>query len=142
MLVQMMGRSTSRLRSRVASPSPSAEAGSRIISPRSSPSTSSPGPTGWWPTRWTTSSRRVLQSGWGSLIRTRATLALSAPRVGNRPPRWYEEGMSAARILVVDDDPDIRRLVVELLQRAGHHVEEAPDGRSGLRALHASSPDL
>jgi len=50
--------------------------------------------------------------------------------------------MSAARILVVDDDPDIRRLLVELLQRAGHQVEEAPDGRSGLRALHASSPDL
>jgi DNA-binding response OmpR family regulator len=50
--------------------------------------------------------------------------------------------MSAARILVVDDDPDIRRLLVELLQRAGHQVEEAPDGRSGLRALHASPPDL
>jgi DNA-binding response OmpR family regulator len=50
--------------------------------------------------------------------------------------------MSAARILVVDDDPDIRRLLVELLQRAGHQVEEAADGRAGLRALHASSPDL
>jgi DNA-binding response OmpR family regulator len=50
--------------------------------------------------------------------------------------------MSGARILVVDDDPDIRQLVAELLGRAGHDVEQAPDGRSGLRALHASSPDL
>jgi DNA-binding response OmpR family regulator len=50
--------------------------------------------------------------------------------------------MSGARILVVDDDPDIRQLVAELLGRAGHEVEQAPDGRSGLRALHASSPDL
>jgi DNA-binding response OmpR family regulator len=50
--------------------------------------------------------------------------------------------MSGARILVVDDDPDIRALVVELLERAGHKVEQAPDGRSGLRALHATPPDL
>jgi DNA-binding response OmpR family regulator len=46
------------------------------------------------------------------------------------------------RILVVDDDPDIRGLVTDLLQRAGHDVEEAGDGRSGLRAVHASRPDL
>jgi len=50
--------------------------------------------------------------------------------------------MSGARILVVDDDPDIRALVVELLERAGHKVDQAPDGRSGLRALHATPPDL
>ena len=36
--------------------------------------------------------------------------------------------MSGARILVVDDDPDIRQLVAELLGRAGHDVEQAPDG--------------
>ncbi|HXY84684.1 MAG TPA: response regulator transcription factor [Gaiellaceae bacterium] len=50
--------------------------------------------------------------------------------------------MSGARILVVDDDPDIRRLVVELLRRAGHEVEQAEDGKAGLRALHGSSPEL
>ena len=43
---------------------------------------------------------------------------------------------------MVDDDPDIRSLVVELLSRAGHEIEQAPDGRSGLRALHAAPPDL
>jgi DNA-binding response OmpR family regulator len=50
--------------------------------------------------------------------------------------------MNATRILVVDDDEDIRKLVVQLLERAGHRVEQAPDGRAGLRALHASPPDL
>ena len=50
--------------------------------------------------------------------------------------------MSAARVLVIDDDADIRALVAELLGRAGMTVEEAPDGRSGLRALHQSPPDL
>jgi DNA-binding response OmpR family regulator len=67
---------------------------------------------------------------------------MSACGVGNRPPRWYEDGMNEARILVVDDDEDIRNLVVKLLERAGHKVEQAEDGRSGLRALHASPPDL
>jgi DNA-binding response OmpR family regulator len=50
--------------------------------------------------------------------------------------------MNPARILVVDDDEDIRKLVVQLLERAGHRVEQASDGRAGLRALHASPPDL
>jgi DNA-binding response OmpR family regulator len=50
--------------------------------------------------------------------------------------------MSRARILVVDDEADIRRLLGELLQRAGYEVTEAADGRAGLRALFASPPDL
>jgi DNA-binding response OmpR family regulator len=50
--------------------------------------------------------------------------------------------MSAARILVVDDEADIRRLVVELLERAGHRVDQAGDGREALRTLHANPPDL
>ena len=50
--------------------------------------------------------------------------------------------MKGARVLVVDDEPDIRRLVAELLRRAGHDVTEAENGRAGLRALHASPPDL
>jgi len=45
-------------------------------------------------------------------------------------------------ILVVDDDADIRTLVAELLQRAGHGVIQAPDGESGLRLFYAQQPDL
>src|SRR5437763_312635 len=50
--------------------------------------------------------------------------------------------MNAARVLVIDDDADIRGLVAELLGRAGLQVEAAPDGRVGLRAFHRSPPDL
>src|SRR5438128_6199738 len=50
--------------------------------------------------------------------------------------------MSASRILVVDDDDDIRGLVRVLLERAGHEVFDAKDGRAGLRELYAGSPDL
>lgn len=50
--------------------------------------------------------------------------------------------MAASRILVVDDDDDIRGLLRTLLERAGHEVVDAPDGRAGLRELYAGSPDL
>jgi len=50
--------------------------------------------------------------------------------------------MSDARVLVVDDDPDIRRLLGELLGRAGYAVHEAADGRAGLREVHSWRPDL
>jgi DNA-binding response OmpR family regulator len=45
-------------------------------------------------------------------------------------------------ILVVDDETDIRGLVHELLQRAGHDVIEAPDGNDALRRFYADKPDL
>src|ERR671931_2724736 len=50
--------------------------------------------------------------------------------------------MNAARVLVIDDDADIRGLVAERLGRAGMTVEQAADGRAGLRALHQAPPDV
>jgi DNA-binding response OmpR family regulator len=46
------------------------------------------------------------------------------------------------RVLVVDDDADIRLLLDELLRGAGYAVETAQDGRAALRAFHASPCDL
>ena len=51
-------------------------------------------------------------------------------------------GMQGARILVVDDDPDVRGLVRELLERAGAVVREATDGREALRLLFDARPDV
>ena len=45
-------------------------------------------------------------------------------------------------VLVIDDDTDIRGLVRELLERAGHEVIDAPDGPEGLRLFYAKQPDL
>ena len=50
--------------------------------------------------------------------------------------------MSRTRILVVDDDAVTRDLLRGVLERAGHEVREAGDGRAGLRDLYAVSPDL
>jgi DNA-binding response OmpR family regulator len=46
------------------------------------------------------------------------------------------------RVLVIDDDEDIRLLLRELLQRAGYSVDEASDGKTGLRHLFANPPAL
>src|SRR5437763_14040345 len=66
----------------------------------------------------------------------------SAPGVAKPEAARYESGMNATRVLVIDDDGDIRGLVVELLQRAGLEVDQAPDGRAGLRAFHRAPADL
>jgi DNA-binding response OmpR family regulator len=46
------------------------------------------------------------------------------------------------RVLVVDDDEDIRLLLRELLERAGYTVDEAESGRAALRHLFANAPAL
>ena len=51
-------------------------------------------------------------------------------------------GSTEIRVLVVDDDDDIRGLVRTLVERTGAVVRDAPDGREGLREFHAWRPDL
>src|SRR6266481_3540044 len=47
-----------------------------------------------------------------------------------------------ARILVVDDDAPVRTTVRLLLERGGHDVVAAADGRSGLKTIEAERFDL
>lgn len=50
--------------------------------------------------------------------------------------------MSAARILVVDDEPGIREGSRRVLTAEGYEVETAPDGMAGLELFRAGSYDL
>jgi DNA-binding response OmpR family regulator len=50
--------------------------------------------------------------------------------------------MAERHILVVDDDPDIRGLLRELLDRRGFSVAEAGDGQEALRVFFEQRPDL
>jgi DNA-binding response OmpR family regulator len=45
-------------------------------------------------------------------------------------------------ILYVDDDPDYRMAVRQLLEANGLHMIEAADGESGFRAFREHKPDL
>ncbi len=54
-----------------------------------------------------------------------------------------DEPMSRpTRILLIDDDAITRELLRGVLERAGHEIREAENGRAGLRELYATTPDL
>ena len=50
--------------------------------------------------------------------------------------------MSAGRILVIDDEPQIRRLMRTTLIGAGYEVEDARTGEEGLEKVNSYHPDL
>lgn len=54
------------------------------------------------------------------------------------------DGASRAggRILIVDDEPHIRRLLATRLEAEGYEVFEARDGAEGLSRLDRDAPDL
>lgn len=47
-----------------------------------------------------------------------------------------------ARILVAEDDPQAREMIVRICQFQGHEVEEARDGVRALEAFERTKPDL
>lgn len=47
-----------------------------------------------------------------------------------------------ARLLLIDDDELVRTAVAVMLAAEGHHVETAPDGRSGVATLASGRFDL
>jgi DNA-binding NtrC family response regulator len=47
-----------------------------------------------------------------------------------------------ARILVIDDAPDIRALLEQTLTSAGHEVAVAADGREGVEQYHTAPANL
>jgi CheY-like chemotaxis protein len=53
-----------------------------------------------------------------------------------------EESNSLRRVLVVEDDDDVRDLFRELLQLHGHYVVVAKDGREALALLAAERFDI
>ena len=59
--------------------------------------------------------------------------------------QWVPCGILFAmnkRILIVEDEPDLREAMVEVLTEAGFHVSVATDGLSGLESAISEKPDL
>src|SRR5436305_6500823 len=50
--------------------------------------------------------------------------------------------MTDARVLVAEDDSDVRELVCTIIRRAGHATSEVRDGQEELRALYDVRPEL
>lgn len=47
-----------------------------------------------------------------------------------------------AKILVFDDEPSILLMIKKILEKAGHEVEVALNGREGLELFEKNKPDL
>jgi YesN/AraC family two-component response regulator len=47
-----------------------------------------------------------------------------------------------ARILIIDDDPQILDILGQTLKREGHEVVKAPDGKEGLNLYRENPTDL
>jgi CheY-like chemotaxis protein len=65
----------------------------------------------------------------------------AAPAAESRPepaPRRRRRG----RILVVDDEPDVGQLLIDILERDGHRVDRASSGREALACLEGGEVDL
>jgi CheY-like chemotaxis protein len=67
---------------------------------------------------------------------------LTKPIHRNRLAAVLDRYRPAGRALIVDDDPDNRRLVRQILETDGWSVTEAKDGREGLGRVADSRPDL
>ncbi len=75
------------------------------------------------------------------------TVRLYLPRAGDDAPRPAAAedtppppAPSHSRILVVEDDPDVRETAVSMLTAHGYRIVEASDGPQALKALEASGP--
>jgi CheY-like chemotaxis protein len=63
--------------------------------------------------------------------------------VGQLAPRSGEEQVrEPKRVLIVEDEPGVRRLLGELFSIEGYMVSEASDGGQGLERLKAFRPDV
>src|SRR5438034_8520785 len=49
---------------------------------------------------------------------------------------------AGGRVLVVDDEASLRRIIARILTRAGHDPVEAPDGQSALLLIASQSFDV
>jgi len=63
--------------------------------------------------------------------------------VGAPPPRPTSGApLIARRILIVEDNEDLRAVFRQLLEYAGHHVDEAQDGPEGLERMLVHCPEV
>ena len=84
------------------------------------------------------------EPGRGSAFFIQLPLAGAEPGAAGEGGEHGEEGAPArsATLLLVDDDPTVRRSVAQLLEELGHRVVPAGDGREALRVLDERHADI
>lgn len=82
-----------------------------------------------------------LRAGTASISKDKFRMVKAGSRIGAYNSR-KGKGMSVAKILVVDDEPNIREVVGLYLSRDGHAITSASDGEEALEMYRRTSPDL
>ena len=88
---------------------------------------------------------RVAREGAAAVLAAggfRAAAAQAAPAAGAPAAADEPQVAGAARVLVVDDDELLREQLAMVLERLGHSVIMAENGRAGLEAADRDAPDL
>ncbi len=80
------------------------------------------------------------QPGRGSAFTIRLPVGRDLPATPPAAPPAARPGR--LRILVIDDEPEVRQVLIDLLTRDGHQVTACPDGRAGLARFRAEPFDL
>ncbi|HSN68897.1 MAG TPA: ATP-binding protein, partial [Thermoanaerobaculia bacterium] len=75
------------------------------------------------------------------------TMTVRLPALAAKPtlgtgPQPEPEPASARRIVIVEDNEDVRLMMLLMLRRSGHSVTEAADGPAGVAAIARTRPDL
>jgi DNA-binding response OmpR family regulator len=88
-----------------------------------------------------------LDLGWVSLVPKpfsagQLTRAVNTAVRGEAGPEEGAPSIAACDALIVDDDPDSRRVASRFLTAAGVSVREAPDGESALAEMRRQAPDV
>jgi CheY-like chemotaxis protein len=71
------------------------------------------------------------------ILRETAALGSACDRRSAAPPR-----VKGARVLLADDDPNVRQVIGDVLRASGAVIEEAGDGEAALAAVARRRPDL
>ena len=71
-----------------------------------------------------------------------AALRGSRPLSAPSPPTAIAPTPPAAKVLVVDDEPEVRAMLRDLLRAMGYETRDEADGLSGVRAMLDWGPDV
>jgi len=84
------------------------------------------------------------QPGSGTTVTISLPISAAAPAtaVAPSPPLTEPPCVSPRRILVIDDDPDVRETTVDLLATEGHLVSQAATGAEGVSMFRADRHDV
>lgn len=78
----------------------------------------------------------------GSTFTLRFPLADAAPEPESEPERGPAEVHRRARVLLIEDNRDVREMTCMMLSQHGFEVHAAQDGRSGVEAARRLRPDI